>query len=77
MQRLRAPLKVAGDYSPEFGCILKGTGKAVDTFAPIIGGIRPGLFVVVELPAGLARVHLPGEPADRERVRRPELPWPA
>ena len=26
MQRLRAPLKVAGDYSPEFGCILAGIG---------------------------------------------------
>jgi len=45
IQRGRALLKVVGDYSPEFGCILKGTSQAVDTFAPIIGGIRPGLFV--------------------------------
>ncbi len=55
VQRLRAPLKVAGDYSPEFGCILKGSANAVDRFAPIIGGIRPGLFV--------ASNFLPGAPA--------------
>lgn len=42
VQRLRAPLKVLGDYSPELGCIIRGTKKAIDTFAPIIGGIRPG-----------------------------------
>ena len=45
IQRLRAPLKVLGEYSPEFGCLLKGTANAVDRFAPVIGGIRPGLFV--------------------------------
>ena len=55
IQRLRAPLKVAGEYSPEIGCILKGTSVAVDRFAPIIGGIRPGLFV--------ASNFLPGAPA--------------
>ncbi|GLP79322.1 MCE family protein [Mycobacterium antarcticum] len=55
IQRLRAPLKVAGDYSPEFGCVLKGSAKALDTFAPVIGGIRPGLFV--------ASNFLPGAPA--------------
>jgi phospholipid/cholesterol/gamma-HCH transport system substrate-binding protein len=44
IQRLRAPLKVLGDYSPEIGCILKGTAKAIQTFAPVIGGVRPGLF---------------------------------
>ncbi|MCV7220417.1 MCE family protein [Mycolicibacterium elephantis] len=45
MQRLRAPLSVAAEYSPEYGCILEGTALAVDRFAPVIGGIRPGLFV--------------------------------
>ncbi|KWX24783.1 MCE family protein [Mycolicibacterium wolinskyi] len=55
IQRLRAPLKVAGDYSPEFGCILQGVSIGVDRFAPIIGGIRPGLFV--------ASNFLPGAPA--------------
>jgi phospholipid/cholesterol/gamma-HCH transport system substrate-binding protein len=55
IQRLRAPLKVGGDYSPEIGCVLKGTAQAVDRFAPVIGGIRPGLFV--------ASNFLPGAPA--------------
>lgn len=55
INRLRAPLKVAGEYSPEFGCILQGTAMAVDRFAPVIGGIRPGLFV--------ASNFLPGSPA--------------
>jgi phospholipid/cholesterol/gamma-HCH transport system substrate-binding protein len=55
IQRFRAPLKVAGDYSPEIGCVLAGTAKALDTFAPVIGGIRPGLFV--------ASNFLPGAPA--------------
>ena len=55
VQRLRAPLKVAGDYSPVIGCVLIGTSDAVDRFAPIIGGIRPGLFVSSNF--------LPGAPA--------------
>ncbi|KUH99618.1 MCE-family protein [Mycolicibacterium acapulense] len=54
IQRLRAPLKVAGEYSPVFGCMLEGTALAVDRFAPVIGGIRPGLFV--------ASNFLPGSP---------------
>jgi phospholipid/cholesterol/gamma-HCH transport system substrate-binding protein len=55
IQRFRAPLKVAGDYSPEIGCVLQGSAKALDNFAPVIGGIRPGLFV--------ASNFLPGAPA--------------
>ena len=55
INRARAPLKVSADYSPEFGCILKGTAVAVDKFAPIIGGVRPGLFV--------ASSFIPGAPA--------------
>jgi len=55
IQRLRAPLNVLGEYSPELGCIFTGTAKAIDTFAPVIGGIRPGLFV--------ASNFLPGAPA--------------
>jgi phospholipid/cholesterol/gamma-HCH transport system substrate-binding protein len=53
VQRLRAPLKVAGEYSPEFGCILEGVAVAIDRFAPIIGGIRPGLFVASNFIAGV------------------------
>jgi len=55
IQRFRAPLKVLGDYSPEFGCLLTGTSKAVDNFAPVLGGVRPGLFV--------ASSFIPGAPA--------------
>ena len=44
IQRFRAPLKVLSDYSPEFGCIFQGVKKAIDQFAPVIGGTRPGLF---------------------------------
>src|SRR3981189_4008907 len=42
IQRLRAPLKVAAEYSPEFGCLFQGVAKAIDTLAPVIGGIQPG-----------------------------------
>jgi phospholipid/cholesterol/gamma-HCH transport system substrate-binding protein len=55
INRARAPLKVVGEYSPIFGCVLKGTGQAVEKFAPILGGIRPGLFVSSNF--------LPGAPA--------------
>ena len=55
IQRLRAPLKVLGDYSPVIGCFLQGSAKALKTFAPVIGGIRPGLFT--------ASNFLPGSPA--------------
>jgi phospholipid/cholesterol/gamma-HCH transport system substrate-binding protein len=55
IQRLRAPLKVVGEYSPVIGCTLKGSAVAVERFAPIIGGIRPGLFVSSNF--------LPGSPA--------------
>jgi phospholipid/cholesterol/gamma-HCH transport system substrate-binding protein len=44
LHRFRAPLKVLSDYSPEFGCIFSGVKKAIDQFAPVIGGTRPGLF---------------------------------
>ncbi|MBO0680943.1 MCE family protein [Mycolicibacterium sp. S2-37] len=55
IQRLRAPLKVVKEYSPVIGCVLKGTSNAIDRFAPIIGGIRPGLFTSSNF--------LPGAPA--------------
>ena len=55
INRVRAPLKVVADYSPEFGCILQGTATAVDKFAPVIGGVRPGLFV--------SSSFIPGAPA--------------
>lgn len=45
IQRARAPAKVLGDYSPEYGCLLKAMVTAANKFGPIIGGRRPGLFV--------------------------------
>jgi phospholipid/cholesterol/gamma-HCH transport system substrate-binding protein len=45
IQRARAPAKVLGDYSPEYGCLLKSLVTAANTFGPVIGGTRPGLFV--------------------------------
>lgn len=44
INRLRAPLKVTGDYSPEFGCLLKGIGRGIKEFGPLIGGRKAGLF---------------------------------
>ncbi|MGB2921386.1 MAG: MCE family protein, partial [Mycobacterium sp.] len=45
IQRARAPLKVLGDYSPEYGCVIKSMVKSIRTFNREIGGVKPGLFV--------------------------------
>jgi phospholipid/cholesterol/gamma-HCH transport system substrate-binding protein len=55
INRARAPLKVIGEYSPVIGCVLKGTANAVDNFAPVLGGTRPGLFT--------SSSFIPGAPA--------------
>lgn len=55
IQRLRVPLKVLGDYSPEYGCLLQAIDLAIDRFGPIIGGTRPGLFTSSNF--------IPGSPA--------------
>ncbi len=44
INRLRAPLKVASDYSPELGCLFKGIGRGIKEFAPLIGVRKAGLF---------------------------------
>lgn len=44
VNRLRAPLKVAADYSPEFGCLLAGIDRGIKEFAPLIGVRKAGLF---------------------------------
>jgi phospholipid/cholesterol/gamma-HCH transport system substrate-binding protein len=54
-QRLRAPAKVLGDYSPEFGCLLKALAKGAARFGPSLGGTKPGLFVDANF--------IPGAPA--------------
>jgi len=45
IQRLRAPIKVLADYSPEFGCLFKAITDGVQKFGPLIGVTRPGLFL--------------------------------
>jgi phospholipid/cholesterol/gamma-HCH transport system substrate-binding protein len=45
IQRLRAPLKVLGDYSPEIGCILQGVKNGSDRSGRLVGGIKPGAMV--------------------------------
>jgi phospholipid/cholesterol/gamma-HCH transport system substrate-binding protein len=44
IKRLRAPLKVAGDYSPEFGCLFAAVHRGIQEFAPILGVRKAGLF---------------------------------
>lgn len=45
IQRSRALLKVLGDYSPEYGCVIKSMTRSIKTFNTEIGGVKPGLFV--------------------------------
>jgi phospholipid/cholesterol/gamma-HCH transport system substrate-binding protein len=44
VKRLRAPLKVASDYSPEFGCLFGAIDRGIKEFAPILGVRKAGLF---------------------------------
>jgi phospholipid/cholesterol/gamma-HCH transport system substrate-binding protein len=44
IQRLRAPTQVLSDYSPEFGCLIKGMAVGVQRFAPLFSGAKPGIF---------------------------------
>lgn len=44
INRLRAPLKVAGDYSPEFGCLFDGIDRGLKEFGPVLGVRKAGLF---------------------------------
>ena len=55
VQRLRAPAKVLGDYSPEYGCLFKAISQGIDTFGRYIGGVKPGLFI--------SSSFIPGSPA--------------
>jgi phospholipid/cholesterol/gamma-HCH transport system substrate-binding protein len=45
IQRFRAPLKVLGDYSPEFGCLLQGIKLSNDRAGQLVGGLKPGTMV--------------------------------
>lgn len=53
IQRLRAPLKVLGDYSPQNGCLLQALSSAYKKFKPYLGGIAPGLFVTASFIPGV------------------------
>jgi phospholipid/cholesterol/gamma-HCH transport system substrate-binding protein len=44
IKRARAPLKVIGDYSPEFGCMFAGIQRGLQEYAPLIGVKKAGLF---------------------------------
>jgi phospholipid/cholesterol/gamma-HCH transport system substrate-binding protein len=44
INRLRAPVKVAADYSPEFGCLFGGIDRGIKEFAPLLGVRKAGLF---------------------------------
>jgi phospholipid/cholesterol/gamma-HCH transport system substrate-binding protein len=44
VNRLRAPLKVAADYSPELGCLFAGVERGIKEFAPLLGVRKAGLF---------------------------------
>jgi phospholipid/cholesterol/gamma-HCH transport system substrate-binding protein len=44
LNRLRAPLKVAADYSPEIGCLFAGVERGIKEFAPLLGVRKAGLF---------------------------------
>lgn len=44
INRLRAPLKVASEYSPEFGCLFSGIDRGLKEFGPILGVRKAGLF---------------------------------
>lgn len=45
IQRFRALASLLAEYSPEFGCLLQGTTRALQRFGPSIGGTRPALYV--------------------------------
>jgi phospholipid/cholesterol/gamma-HCH transport system substrate-binding protein len=71
INRLRAPLKVASDYSPEFGCLFKGIVRGIKEFAPLLGVRKAGLFTSSSFvlgapsytyPESLPRVNASGGP---------------
>ncbi|OMC16896.1 MCE-family protein [Mycolicibacter heraklionensis] len=45
IQRFRAMGSLLAEYSPEFGCLLKGIEKALERFGPSLGGTKPALYV--------------------------------
>jgi phospholipid/cholesterol/gamma-HCH transport system substrate-binding protein len=54
IQRLRAPLKVLGDYSPQLGCVITGLANTLREFTPAWGGTVPGVFMNAFFIPGVA-----------------------
>jgi phospholipid/cholesterol/gamma-HCH transport system substrate-binding protein len=52
IQRLRAPLKVLADYSPEYGCLIQALADSYQKFAPYFGQLKPALFVSAAVVPG-------------------------
>jgi phospholipid/cholesterol/gamma-HCH transport system substrate-binding protein len=80
IKRLRAPLKVTADYSPEFGCLFGAIDRGIKEFAPILGVNKAGLFTSSSFilgapsytyPESLPRVNASGGPNCRGL---PDLP---
>jgi phospholipid/cholesterol/gamma-HCH transport system substrate-binding protein len=80
IKRLRAPLKVTADYSPEFGCLFGAINRGIQEFAPILGVKKAGLFTsssfvlgapTYTYPESLPRVNASGGPNCRGL---PDLP---
>lgn len=52
IQRLRVPLNVLGEYSPEFGCLMDALSAAYQKFGPALGETVPGLFLSANFKPG-------------------------
>lgn len=52
IQRLRAPLSVMSDYSPEFGCLIDALSNASVKFGNAVGVAVPGLFLNANFKPG-------------------------
>ncbi|MDO3333944.1 MCE family protein [Mycobacteroides abscessus] len=54
IQRLRAPLNVMKEYSPQLGCVLQALAEAYAKFGPQVGGSVAGLFLSANFKPGSA-----------------------
>ncbi|WP_407938956.1 MCE family protein [Mycolicibacterium fluoranthenivorans] len=53
VQRLRVPLTVLSDYSPEFGCLVDALSGAAKKFGDAVGVAVPGLFLNANFKPGV------------------------
>lgn len=52
IQRIRAPAKVLGEYSPELPCLIQALGLGAKRFGPSLGKTKPGLYLNAMFPPG-------------------------